>query len=706
MSNVVPMPASVRLVLPLLAFACFPACGGGGGGETPPPPPPTSELTGALRLPAAGTQAAAAGAHRADLPMRTGEVVAWVDPGVDADQLAGSDLELVEAGGPIAVFRSMTAASRLSQRAGAPLADSSEQATCDAATALAARPGVLCAQPNYLLQATRQPNDTHFGKQWHYPQAKLPQAWDITVGSANVVVAVLDTGIVSAHPDFDPLRVVPGFDMISDPAVAGDGNGRDANPDDPGDLATPQGSSFHGTHVAGTIGARSDNGAGIAGVDWNCKLMPLRVLGRGGGSVSDIANGIRFAAGLSNASGTVPAQRADIVNMSLGGPGASPVLEQACNAARDAGVLLVAAAGNDNSNQPNSPASFDSVLSVGAVDLLGARAPYSNFHVSVDLWAPGGDMTQDRNGDGFADGVLSCMADDQGATFFKFENGTSMASPHVAGIAALVKAANPSLTAAQLRAILLGNTQAGVGLPNGGRMVDALAAVQAAGGTATGPILVATPSTIDFGAASTTATVVCGNANATASSATGAQLQVSPAAPWLLPVLSETVANNGLTNDTIALTANRTGLAPGVYQTRVTLVCAGVSPPEVAFDVRLQVGEASPVSDEVFVLLVDPLTFETAFQTSAFAAQEFEWQFGSVDAGSYLLVAGTDRDNDGEIGDDGELFGAWPNLDDVLPVDVVAGQDVAGLDFSLQDFVVVGQSAGGGRLGRVFRRLP
>ena len=253
--------ASLAVAISLLVTACG---GGGGGGGAPT----TGSVNGSLLVPQTAAEALAPAAHRPDLPMRSGEVVAWIDPGVDADQLAGPDFELVQSGGPVAVFRSIAAGLRGSLHAGAAVADSSELATCQAAEALAARPGVRCAQPNYLLQATRQPNDTHFGKQWHYPQINLPQAWDLTTGSANVIVAVLDTGIKAAHPDFDPARVVPGFDMISDPSVARDGNGRDGNPEDVGDLATPQGSSFHGTHVAGTIGARSDNGSGIAGVDW------------------------------------------------------------------------------------------------------------------------------------------------------------------------------------------------------------------------------------------------------------------------------------------------------------------------------------------------------------------------------------------------------------------------------------------------------
>jgi serine protease len=681
------------------------ACGGGGGGGAPT----TAVVNGSLRVPQTAAAAIAPIPHRPDLPMRPAEVVAWIEPGVDAVQFAGPDYELVQAGGPVAVFRSIAASQRGSLHAGAAVADSCEVATCHAADAIAALPGVRCAQPNYLLQATRQPNDTHFGKQWHYPQINLPQAWDLTTGSANVVVAVLDTGIKAAHPDFDPARVVPGFDMISDPSVARDGNGRDGNPEDVGDLATPQGSSFHGTHVAGTIGARSDNGSGIAGVDWACKLMHVRVLGRGGGSISDIADGILFAARLTNGSGQLPTQRADVVNMSLGGPGLSSVLQQACDAASAAGVLLVAAAGNDNTNQPSSPAAFASVLSVGAVDLLGARAPYSNFHSSIDLWAPGGDMTQDRNGDQFPDGVLSCMADDQGGFFFSFENGTSMASPHVAGVAALVKAANPALTAAQIRAVLLGNTKAGVSLPNGGRVVDALAAVQAAGATAGGPLLVAAPGAVDFGATATSATVICENRGQGA--AVTASVTPAPAAPWLSVQTTETAAGNGLTNDTVTLTVDRTGLPTGVYQTRVTLVAnVGAASTQVAFDVRMQVGASAGATDEVFVLLVDPLTLETYFQASALPGTGYLWNFGSIAAGQYLLVAGTDRDNDDEIGDDGEWFGAWPDLDAPAPIDAVAGSALTGLQFGLQDLVVVPGSAGAGagagaRARRTFRRL-
>jgi serine protease len=696
-------PAELRSCGLLAAVVALVAsCGGGGGGGSS-----TANLSGRVRTPEVAP-ATLAEAFLVDQPMQPGEVVVWLEPGTDPASLAVDGFELVRGGsGPVAVFRAQAADGRASLRDGAATIASAEQATCDAAVVMKDRTGVKAASPNYMLQPLIEPNDTHFGKQWHYPKINLPQAWNLTTGSSNVIVAILDTGIVAAHPDFDQGRFVDGYDMISSPAVARDGGGRDNNPEDVGDQATPQGSSFHGTHVAGTIGANSNNGIGVAGVDWNCKLMHLRVLGKGGGSIDDIAAGILYAARLPNASGVLPAQRADIINMSLGGPGLNSVLEQACNQAAAAGVLLVAAAGNDNSSQPGSPAAFNSVLSVGAVDLQGARAPYSNFSNTVDIWAPGGDMTTDRNGDGFADGVLSCMADDQGAFFYSFENGTSMACPHVAGVAALLKAANPALTAAELRTILTGTTKAGVNLPNSGRIMDALAAVQLAqsqgGGSATVPLLVATPASVDFGNATSTLVVTIenrGTGNLVLNT-----LTLSPVAAWLAESRSDATPNNGLDVDRFELTVSRSGLANGVYQTVITLgYLDGTTPVELDIPVRMQVGASTVVTDTIFVLLVDPLTLESRFQTDTAVGSSFNFSFAQVPAGEYILVAGTDRDNDDFLGDDGEIFGAWPDLDDPLSITVTGGANRQNLDFSMQDLQTV-QSVGDGTGRRTFRRL-
>src|SRR5262249_6884057 len=159
---------------------------------------------------------------------------------------------------------------------------------------------------------------------------------------------VIDTG-ETAHPDLIA-RQIPGFDFISDPANAGDGDGRDPDPTDVGDGNGVEPSSFHGTHVAGTIGAETNNGSGVSGVTWAGRIMHLRVLGRQGGNDFDIANAILYAARLANASGTLPPERANVINMSLGGPGGSSTVRNAITAARGQGVVIFAAAGNENSS--------------------------------------------------------------------------------------------------------------------------------------------------------------------------------------------------------------------------------------------------------------------------------------------------------------------------------------------------------------------
>ncbi|MFT4511922.1 MAG: serine protease [Planctomycetota bacterium] len=697
------------LLLPITVSAV--ACSSGSGGGSAPPPVVTATLTGELRMPEVAPTSA--GSSTAALsPMVGGEVVVWFEEGkgiqdLDTRMLDTDGFELVRpATGPMAVFHARRADGKSSLRDGATEADCIEKATCDAADAMAAIAGVRCASPNYMLQAFTNPSDTHYDKQWHYPQIKLPQAWDVTQGSQNVIVAVLDTGIVSSHPDFSG-RLIGGFDMISNPQTAGDGDGRDGNPEDVGDNQTLQGSSFHGTHVAGTIGANANNGIGVVGVDWNCRLMTVRVLGQGGGSIDDIANGILYAAGLPNGSGAVPPQRADVINMSLGGPGLNAVLEQACNQAAAAGVLLVAAAGNDNSSQPSSPAAFESVLSVGAVDLVKQRAPYSNFSPTVDIWAPGGDMGSDRNGDGFPDGVLSTMADDQGNLFYKFENGTSMASPHIAGVASLIKAANPNLTASQIRQILINSAETGLSLPNAGRLVDALASVQAAaagqGNPPSSPVLVASQTVADFGAEETTLSIALRNEGI--GNLTFISIATNLPAAWLNGNVVDVDPNNNVLGDQLDLIVDRLNVIPGVEQATLTLNYEDASSNPVSVDiiVRLQVGASTVADDTVFVLLVDALTLEALYQTETRVGANFNFSMGGVASGTYLLVAGTDRDNDDFLGDEGELFGAYPSIDTPLPVAVIDGQGPGDLDFALQELVTVQSLGASSPARRTFR---
>jgi serine protease len=706
--NFLPLRPSLCLALAVAVAACG---GGGGGGSSGSTGTSGATLSGSLRVPAVAPLRLTS--YDVQRPMRGGEVVVWLDPGRDAAELAFDGFELVRAGGAIAVYRAHAAAGKASVRHGAAADDCVESATFEAAATMQARTGVRCAEPNFLLhhhgmRARKSsvsppglpalvPNDPAYPLQWHYDQINLAQAWAITQGSANVIVAVLDGGILGAHPDFDPARNVSGYDMVSDVAAALDGDGQDGDPEDPGDQQSPQGSSFHGTHVAGTIGASTNNGGGVAGVDWNCRLMHVRVLGLGGGgSLADIADGILYAAGLPNSSGQVPAQRADIINMSLGAPGVLPVLENACNAAAAAGCVLIAAAGNENTSELSSPDAFESVISVGATDLVGQRAPYSNFQTTVDVWAPGGDSTADRNGDQYPDEVLSTRAVDRPTFAFNvdFLEGTSMAAPHVAGVAALLKAVNPSLTAAEIRAFLTSSatTQPGNGLPNGGRLVDALLAVQAAGGTFNGPLLVVSPNVVDFGADETQITVAIANRGTGSLTFTGAV--ADPDVPWLQGDVSDATPANGLDIDSLALAIDRTGLPNGSLQTVITLsYLDGSTPLTIDIPVRVQVGAPTLPSDEVIVLLVDPASQETRAQTTTSRDANFGFALTGVAAGSYLLVAGTDRDDDGLLGDAGELFGIWPSIDSPRPIEVAANSSLTNLEFSTQNNVTV-QSAG------------
>jgi serine protease len=309
------------------------------------------------------------------------------------------------------------------------------------------RPDVEYAHPNWVLRAFKTPNDEFYGAQWHYEAMNLPAAWDIEDGSSNeITIAVVDSGIVD-HPDL-ALQTATGYDFISDPTIADDGNGRDGNPQDEGGD-----SGYHGSHVAGTIGATTNDGAGVAGVNWNARIVPVRALGiTGGGSFVDILEATAWAAGEAVAGVPTNANPAQVINMSLGAD-----IEQACPSNEEAffqslasaGIIVVVAAGNSNVDMSTTfPANCDGVITVGATGPTGERAPYSNFGSGIDVMAPGGDITKvfEFNGRDFPAGVLSTVLNEQGNPDFAFYNGTSMASPHIAGLVSLMLARDPSLT--------------------------------------------------------------------------------------------------------------------------------------------------------------------------------------------------------------------------------------------------------------------
>lgn len=331
---------------------------------------------------------------------------------------------------------------------------------------------VEMVEEDVMLKATATPNDTQYSSQWHYYEStgglRAPGAWDNATGQG-VVVAVLDTGY-RPHADLNA-NILPGYDMISDSFVGNDGNGRDSDARDPGDWTDAgecgngyppsfQGSSWHGTHVAGTIAAVTNNNNGVAGVAYNAKIVPVRVLGKCGGYTSDIADGIIWASGGTVSGVPANANPADVINMSLGGSGAcSSTTQSAINTARNNGTVVVIAAGNDNDNANNyNPGNCSGVVNVASTGRNGGRAYYSNYGTSIDVAAPGGAMSSAND----PNGILSTYntgTTTPGSDSYGYSQGTSMAAPHVAGVAALIKQAKPTATPDEVEQILKNTTR-------------------------------------------------------------------------------------------------------------------------------------------------------------------------------------------------------------------------------------------------------
>ncbi len=342
----------------------------------------------------------------------------------------------------------------------------SGQAAKDFMAGIVASGAVDAVEPDARMTAVLTPNDVRYGEQWDFTGTngmRIPGAWDVSTGSGSVV-AVIDTGI-TAHSDLDA-NVLPGYDFVADAAAARDGNGRDANPLDQGDWyaagecgqATASNSSWHGTHVAGTVAAVTSNAAGVAGVAPDARVVPVRVLAKCGGALSDIADAIIWSSGGTVAGVPANANPAKIINMSLGGSGACGVTYQAAiDSAVARGTTVVVAAGNSSQDASGfRPANCSSVVSVAASNTGGTLSYYSNFGATVDLTAPGGD-TRVSGG-----GILSTInsgTTSPGTEGFASYQGTSMAAPHIAGLAALMKAKSPALTPAQVESTLKQGTR-------------------------------------------------------------------------------------------------------------------------------------------------------------------------------------------------------------------------------------------------------
>jgi serine protease len=392
-----------------------------------------------------------------------------------ASRTSGASLEYVRSistGGYLVEVRNMDARK------------SADAALYDVMAAFAQDSRVTSVEPDARMQPLLTPNDTRYGEQWHYSGTygiNAPLAWDVGNGTG-VTVAVLDTGIAN-HSDLNA-NVVAGYDFVSNAASARDGNGRDSNPNDEGDWWTnsecgptappSQNSSWHGTHVAGTIAAVTNNAKGVAGVAYGAKIRPVRVLAKCGGSLSDIADAITWSSG-GTVSGVTSVTAAKVINMSLGGGGScGTTYQNAINGAVSRGTVVIVAAGNSNINASNAtPANCANVITVAATNTSGTKASFSNFGTVVDVAAPGTTVLSTLNS-----GTTTPSTES-----YASYQGTSMATPHVAGVAALVLgkcAKTPSELETLLKASVrtFGGTCSGCGTG----IINARAAIDACGG--------------------------------------------------------------------------------------------------------------------------------------------------------------------------------------------------------------------------------
>jgi len=523
------------------------------------------------------------------------------------------------------------------------------------ATLLASDPDVETAGPNYKVYPHAVPNDPRLDEQWAWDNIDAFNAWDEADGSG-VTVAVIDTGVYLQHPDL-AANLVDGYDFVR--SFAGNDNDRTPGIDpDP----SPDGAGSHGTHVSGTVAAVTDNRVGVAGTASGARIMPLRALGAEFGFEYDVAQAIRFAAGLDNDSGTVPAERADVINMSLGGSEVSDWMQRTIYDAVRAGTVVVASAGNDNSAGPTYPAWYQNVISVASTTSSNGRSGFSNRGPMLDVAAPGS-------------GIMSTWS----TSSYRSISGTSMAAPHVAGWVALMLSVNPDLTPVDIDDIIA-NEDVFTDLGSRGRddsygfgLIDATKAIRVArsytgGKPAVIPELGLTPDLVVVGPNQSSVFVTGQNIG----DATLSVGQIRDDAAWL-----QTRGFTSTGSDiefTVDVDRSSFG-GDGIYEANVIIetdVGTHVMP---VFVIQREAGGSADIGPRYAVLVDD--SGDVAASVAAGDGGSFEML--DVAVGDYTLYAGTDLDNDGDLCDAGEACGAFSSLDDVQTVSVVDA-DVEGAD--------------------------
>ncbi len=518
-----------------------------------------------------------------------------------------------------------------------------KSATRALAASASASPSLEWVTPNALAYKAEDATDPFYERQFHLQQTGLPRAWHEVTGSPAMVVAVVDTGRMT-HPDLIGQQL-PGYDFVASPPNSLDGDGWDP---DPTDAAL----DFHGTHVAGIIGARTNNGVGISGVLWETRLLPVRVLGKDGGSYFDIAAGVRWAAGLPVTGVPTNPNPARVINLSLGGSYADPSLAAAIGAAIGAKVIVVAAAGNEGTNTRFYPAAYPDVISVYALDNNYYWASYSNWGDWISVGAPGGDSPRGQPG------ILSTYIDSTTLkpTYSEL-SGTSMAAPQVAGICALLALVKPDLNSRDARDILQ-RTALDLGPPGfdvdfGYGAVDAAEAIEYALTPFAPPNAIdVAPSSLSFDAITNTSLVFVRTKTATAVTMQSIEVIDDGGFGWL------SVSADSMTTPATLTATVANSLAAGAYTAKIRLTTSvGV------VDVPVKVVRTPrPTLNIVRIAAVDASNRVVA-QTSTSASKGWAFTLDDVPLGRHRITALADLDGSLKLDRVDEWEGAWPLLE-------------------------------------------
>jgi serine protease len=555
--------------------------------------------------------------------------------------------------------------------------------TLEMAAELSLRSDVEYAEPDRRIRALIAPNDPEYVLQWAMGTSvngrlNMQEAWNVTTGSSitgpNPVIAVVDSGVMLKHPDLAS-KILPGYDFISDPSIAADneaaaaGSDRDANPDDSGDGEVDRSdptrdASYHGTHVSGIAAAIGNNRVGVAGVSWGARILPARILGVGGGAISDMIDAVLWAAGID--SGSVPAayphnpNKADVINLSVGGGGSCSSAEQdAFNQVIASGTAVVVAAGNENVDAwTTDPASCAGVIVVGAVGRDGTRASYSNFGSRVSIMAPGGD----KNPGG---GILSSSKDPSGKAGYDYKIGTSMATPHVAGVIALMRSLRPNLTPGQLEDLLdiqadavncSGRIGCGVGLLDAGaalRFVKASSSLPA-------PDFALLPSRSVL-VLPNTAVSVSLNVHAAAFNGLSGpiNLSVQTVAGITAQLSSPSLVPGGVKGSSVTLTLNLSNAAAGAHVVYLIGTTAGITRKVPLF---IPISLAGTLVQACYLTSdnqCDQVKSETATLDSNGSSTSAPYLIDNLPPGQYVMLAWKDLNLDDLI-NAGDLYGESP----------------------------------------------